>query len=105
MCISCFLLLWPDKKKEGKAEPKISEIKVAGLLNLVADFFHNFTDGLAIGASFLVSQPVGLVTTATIFFHEVSTMCRYRLYLASFSSEYTLKSNFMSSGADVTNYK
>ncbi|XP_065192065.1 zinc transporter zipt-7.2-like [Sycon ciliatum] len=64
-----------EKKKGGKdtkaAAPQPQEIKVAGLLNLAADFFHNFTDGLAIGASFLVSRQVGMVTTVTIFLHEI----------------------------------
>lgn len=46
-------------------------IKVSGYLNLAADFTHNFTDGLAIGASYLVSRNVGLITTLTILLHEV----------------------------------
>lgn len=57
----------PSKKK---AQPK-NEIKVAGYLNLVADFSHNFTDGLAIGASYLAGNSVGIVTTITILLHEV----------------------------------
>lgn len=48
-----------------------SDIKVSGYLNLAADFTHNFTDGLAIGASFLVGPAVGAVTTLTILLHEV----------------------------------
>ncbi len=32
---------------------------------------HNFTDGLAIGASFLSSNRLGLVTTAAVVIHEV----------------------------------
>ncbi|XP_065068813.1 zinc transporter SLC39A7-like [Rhopilema esculentum] len=70
-----------DSKKDSKKEKtddkdKHSEapeegIKVAGYLNLAADFTHNFTDGLAIGASYLVSRNVGLVTTITILLHEV----------------------------------
>ena len=44
---------------------------MAGYLNLAADFTHNFTDGLAIGASYLISVNVGLVTTLTILIHEV----------------------------------
>jgi zinc transporter 7 len=32
---------------------------------------HNFTDGMAIGASFLVSNYVGLSTTVAVFFHEI----------------------------------
>ena len=48
-----------------------SDIKVAGYLNLAADFSHNFTDGLAIGASYIVGQNVGIITTITILLHEV----------------------------------
>ena len=44
---------------------------MSGYLNLAADCAHNFTDGLAIGASFLVSQNLGIITTFTILFHEV----------------------------------
>ncbi|XP_068602913.1 zinc transporter Slc39a7 [Brachionichthys hirsutus] len=65
-----------DRKKEEKDEaPKTekmsTDIKVSGYLNLAADFTHNFTDGLAIGASFLVGPTVGAVTTLTILLHEV----------------------------------
>jgi zinc transporter 7 len=44
---------------------------VAGYLNLAADFSHNFTDGLAIGSSYLAGNTIGLVTTITILLHEV----------------------------------
>lgn len=37
----------------------------------MADFAHNFTDGLAIGASYLAGHNIGIVTTLTILFHEV----------------------------------
>ena len=46
-------------------------MKVSGFLNLAADFTHNFTDGLAIGASYLAGQKIGIITTVTILFHEV----------------------------------
>ncbi|KAA0203184.1 hypothetical protein HAZT_HAZT002124 [Hyalella azteca] len=73
------------KKTNGDAKVKKSEkknssnsvlhifadIKVAGYLNLAADFTHNVTDGLAIGASFLAGRSVGIVTTVTIFLHEI----------------------------------
>ncbi|KAK2834061.1 hypothetical protein Q7C36_014762 [Tachysurus vachellii] len=58
-------------KKVKKAKEESSDIKVSGYLNLAADFTHNFTDGLAIGASFLVGPTVGVVTTITILLHEV----------------------------------
>lgn len=46
-------------------------IKVAGYLNLAADFFHNLTDGLAIGATFSRDPKFAVATTLTILFHEI----------------------------------
>jgi len=64
-----------DDKKEESTEvvpaAPVEDVKIAAYLNLVADCTHNFTDGLAIGASFLVSRNVGLITTLTIFLHEI----------------------------------
>lgn len=59
-----------EKKSESPVEEE-GEIKVAGFLNLAADCFHNFTDGLAIGASFLAGESIGIITTLTILLHEV----------------------------------
>merc|ERR1739838_1061545 len=59
-----------EKKEEPKEEEE-GEIQIAGYLNLFADCFHNFTDGLAIGASFLAGDSIGIVTTGTILLHEV----------------------------------
>lgn len=58
-----------EEKTEEKTEEQ--ELAVAGWLNLAADFAHNFTDGLAIGASFLAGENIGIVTTLTILLHEV----------------------------------
>ncbi|CAG4944519.1 unnamed protein product [Colias eurytheme] len=58
-----------DKNKKNKA--KKEEIKIAGYLNLAADFAHNFTDGLAIGASYIAGQNIGFITTVTILLHEI----------------------------------
>lgn len=41
------------------------------LMNLVGDTIHNFIDGLIIGASYLVSIPVGIATTIAVFLHEI----------------------------------
>ncbi len=41
------------------------------IVNLVGDGVHNFIDGLIIGASYLVSVPVGLATTVAVIFHEI----------------------------------
>ena len=40
-------------------------------LNLFGDGVHNFIDGLIIGASYLVSVPLGVVTTLAVVFHEI----------------------------------
>ncbi len=40
-------------------------------LNLIGDGIHNFTDGLVIGASFLVSIHFGIITTLVIIMHEI----------------------------------
>lgn len=38
---------------------------------LFGDSVHNFIDGLAIGASFLVSVPVGIATSIAVIMHEI----------------------------------
>lgn len=41
------------------------------LMNLVWDMVHNLIDGLIIGASYLVSIPVGIATTLAVILHEI----------------------------------
>lgn len=60
----------PSENKKKHEEPQ-SEMEVSGYLNLAADFTHNFTDGLAIGASYLAGNSIGMVTTVAILLHEV----------------------------------
>lgn len=42
-----------------------------GYLSLIADGVHNFTDGLAIAASFAKGHKSGVATTVAIFMHEI----------------------------------
>ena len=42
-----------------------------GTINLVGDALHNLIDGLLIGASFLVSVPLGIATTLAVILHEI----------------------------------
>ncbi|KAK9462884.1 ZIP zinc transporter-domain-containing protein [Lipomyces oligophaga] len=53
-----------------ESEPSAS-VKLSAYLNLIADFSHNITDGLAIAASFYISHSVGATTTLAVFFHEI----------------------------------
>ena len=47
-------------------------LSASGWLNIAADFLHNFTDGLAIGASHASGDgKLALAATLSIFFHEV----------------------------------
>uniref|UniRef100_A0A8D2CMB2 Zinc transporter SLC39A7 n=1 Tax=Sciurus vulgaris TaxID=55149 RepID=A0A8D2CMB2_SCIVU len=58
----------PQNPEEGKTG---SDLRVSGYLNLAADLAHNFTDGLAIGASFRGGRGLGILTTMTVLLHEV----------------------------------
>ncbi|RJQ37980.1 MAG: ZIP family metal transporter [Dehalococcoidia bacterium] len=40
-------------------------------LNVAGDAVHNFIDGIIIGASYLVSFPIGLTTTVAVVLHEI----------------------------------
>lgn len=48
-----------------------SSVKASAYLNLISDFTHNITDGLAISASFYISKSVGSTTCLAVFFHEI----------------------------------
>jgi zinc and cadmium transporter len=53
---------------EDKDEEHIHPV---GKLILFTDGFHNLIDGAIIGASFLVSIPVGIATTLAVILHEI----------------------------------
>ncbi|XP_030056785.1 zinc transporter ZIP13 isoform X2 [Microcaecilia unicolor] len=47
------------------------KIKISGYLNLLANIIDNFTHGMAVAGSFLVSNKVGILTTVAILLHEI----------------------------------
>ncbi|KAK5982059.1 hypothetical protein GCK32_000812 [Trichostrongylus colubriformis] len=71
------------EKKEGDADcSKPDRIKVAAYLNLVADFAHNFTDGLAIGASFIAGTAVGAMGIQLLTAIGALSGCALALWVA-----------------------
>ncbi|KAI1757170.1 putative ZIP zinc transporter [Xylaria castorea] len=56
------------ESEEKEVNPSV---KLGGFLNLIADFTHNITDGLAMSASFYASPTIGATTTVAVFFHEI----------------------------------
>ena len=60
-------LLWRHQHTLEANHP----IHPVGYMNLFADGVHNFIDGTIIGASYLVSLPVGIATTMAVIFHEI----------------------------------
>lgn len=80
-----------------------------GWISLIGDGLHNFTDGVAIAAAFLVSQQLGFVTTVAVIAHEIPhEISDFSLLLhAGFSTRKALLLNFLSAltavlGATIT---
>lgn len=62
-----------DHPSSGYIQSIFGKISTSGWLNLIADSMHNFTDGIAIGASFAVgkSNILALTTFLSVLFHEI----------------------------------
>lgn len=60
-----------DGTDKAPHEPPKKEIKLSAYLNIIADFTHNITDGLAISSSFYASPTIGATTTLAVFCHEI----------------------------------
>ncbi|CAJ1049766.1 zinc transporter ZIP13 isoform X3 [Xyrichtys novacula] len=61
---------WKSSKQPSLQE-RSDKIKMSGYLNLLANCIDNFTHGLAVAGSFLVSKKVGFLTTFAILLHEI----------------------------------
>lgn len=60
------VVLWHHHHGHGHAGEK-----PIGYLSLAGDALHNFFDGTAIAAAFLVSPPLGVATTIAVLLHEI----------------------------------
>jgi zinc and cadmium transporter len=87
-------LLWRHRH-DMESEHSIHPV---GYMNLFADGVHNFIDGMIIGASYLVSRPVGIATTLAVVFHEIPHEIGnfFVLLLAGFTKSRALFFNFLS---------
>ncbi|XP_066964745.1 zinc transporter ZIP13 homolog [Macrobrachium rosenbergii] len=61
----------PQNNNTVKETSDSNKKEVAGYLNLIANGIDNFTHGLAVAGSFLVSYKTGLLTTGAILIHEI----------------------------------
>lgn len=65
------------KKKDQKTDQKEDKVQqtaeqhMGGILAIIADTTHNFTDGLAIAASFSAGHAIGVSTTIAVLVHEI----------------------------------
>jgi len=75
-----------------------NRIHPLGYLNLIADGVHNLIDGMMIGASYLISLPLGIATTLAVVFHEIpQEIGDFGILLhAGFTKKRALFFNFMS---------
>lgn len=87
-------LLWRHQHTLESSNP----IHPVGYMNLLADGVHNLIDGMIIGASYLVSVPVGIATTMAVVFHEIPHELGnfFVLVYAGFTKTRALFFNFIS---------
>jgi zinc and cadmium transporter len=75
-----------------------NHIKPFGTINLFADAFHNFLDGILIGAAYNYSPAIGLATTMIVLMHELpQEIGDFGVLIhAGFSTRKALLFNFLS---------
>ena len=60
-----------NKVEEKETEHNSPSVKPSSILNLVSDFTHNITDGLAMSGAFYASPVVGATTCMAVMLHEI----------------------------------
>lgn len=59
------------EESRGQLDTEEDHVRVMGYLNLLANSIDNFTHGLAVAGSFVVSTKMGMCTTCAILLHEI----------------------------------
>ena len=74
-----------------------------GIMSALGESVHNFIDGVVIGASYLVSIPLGLATSLAIVFHEIPHEIGNVAVLlhSGFSRKRALQLNMLSAGTAI----
>jgi len=80
-----------------------NSLKHLGQINIISDGLHNLLDGIVIGASYIVSVPLGVATTLAVFLHEIpQEIGDFGLLIhAGYSRNRALFLNFLSALAAV----
>ncbi|CAL1688259.1 unnamed protein product [Lasius platythorax] len=65
------LIVWAKKLTSDLFRKFFNPKAFPGYLNLLMNFLDNFTHGLSVGGSFLISFRVGVLSTFTILVHEI----------------------------------
>lgn len=65
------LIAWAKKFTSNLFRKLFNPKAFPGYLNLLMNFLDNFTHGLSVGGSFLISFRVGVLSTFTILVHEI----------------------------------
>lgn len=88
---------------ETAAHKHTHKHKAAGFLVLAGDSFHNFIDGIVIAGAFLLDATTGVITTLSIFAHEIpQEIGDFTVLLHSgFTKKKALLYNFYSALASV----
>ena len=76
----------------------LNPVHPVAYINIVSDVVHNLLDGLIIGASYLVSVPIGVTTTVAVALHEIpQEQGDFGILIhAGFSPKKALLMNFLS---------
>ncbi|MBD3361763.1 ZIP family metal transporter [Candidatus Woesearchaeota archaeon] len=85
-------------KHRGKCE-----VRPMGYLNLLGDGVHNFIDGMIVAVAYMISVPLGLITTLAVIFHEIPQEIGDFgvLIYSGFSRNRALLFNFISASAAI----
>ncbi len=84
-------------------DKELNHVHPVGKLILFSDGVHNLIDGIIIGASFLVSVPLGIATTLAVILHEIpQEIGDFAVLLhAGYSKKRALFLNFVSASFSI----